>query len=464
MVDGDAARSLLDHATDKIAVIGSDGRFQYVNDAAERILGYDPDTLVGEDAFALVHPDDRERVRRSFERVIGADEEADLVVTYRYRATDDSWVWLESRMSNHVLEGGEGYVVSSRDITDRVRAEERREEARQRREEIAAAARDVLWMFDAAWEETLFLNAAFEDVYGRPREEVLEDPVAFLECVHPADVPRVEAVMERLSAGDPIDIEYRVDPGSNFERWVWVQGEPIREDGEVVRVAGFSRDVTDKRRQRRQLAVLDTLLRHNLRNDLQTILGQVELLADGDEDVETRAETIQRVGESLLEKAEKERQTIDLLTGPRQLRTIDVAEVARRVAADVRGRYPDATVETAVPPSMQVRTLPEIEAALTELVENAIEHHEGGTPTVTLRIEREADSASVVVEDDCPPIPESEYRVLTEAREISELYHSSGIGLWLVYWVIDLSGGDVAFGTRESGGNRITVSLPVPEE
>ncbi|TKX83085.1 PAS domain S-box protein, partial [Halorubrum sp. SS5] len=104
---------------------------------------------------------------------------------YRHRAEDGSWVWLESRMSN--LTDGEldGFVVSSRDVTDRVRAEREREEATAHLREIAAVSSDVLWMFDADWSELLFANPAYEEMYGRSLDELRGDPATFLDAIHP---------------------------------------------------------------------------------------------------------------------------------------------------------------------------------------------------------------------------------------------------------------------------------------
>jgi PAS domain S-box-containing protein len=117
---------LLDYAQDKVVVIDEAGVFRYVNRAAESILGYDPDTLVGENAFEYIHPDDRDNVRDVFESVIAKGEFRDATVEYRHRRADDSWCWLESRFSNLTDSTLDGYVVSSRDISARLEAEKNR--------------------------------------------------------------------------------------------------------------------------------------------------------------------------------------------------------------------------------------------------------------------------------------------------------------------------------------------------
>ena len=56
-----------------------------------------------------------------------------------------------------------------------------------------------------------------------------------------------------------------------------------------------------------------------------------------------------------------------------------------------------------------------------------------------------------------------ESRVLTGDHEMNALYHSSGLGFWLVYWVVELSDGSITVETRAGGGNRINVTLRAGE-
>jgi len=126
-------------------------------------------------------------------------------------------------------------------------------ETEQRLRTIAENSNDVLWMFTADWNELLFVNSPYETVWGRSTEELGSDPSSFLDGVHPDDRERVRAAMDRLSAGESIDIEYRVNAAEDFSRWVWVQGDPVFEGGEVTRVVGFARDVTDWKAREREL-------------------------------------------------------------------------------------------------------------------------------------------------------------------------------------------------------------------
>ncbi|AGN02835.1 PAS sensor protein [Salinarchaeum sp. Harcht-Bsk1] len=452
---------LLEYSQDKVIVVDEDGRLRYANEAAERILGYDPDVLVGTNAFDLVHPADLEETREIFDSVIEAPEPTTETHRYRVRAADDSIVWLESRFSNVTDDAIGGYVISSRDVTEQIETERERKAAEDRLTEIAGTVGDVLWMFDDDWTELLFVNPAYEDVYGAPTETVMNDPSTFLKAIHPEDRDRVRAAMERMSDGESVEIEYRVNREREYDRWVWVQGEPILKHGDVVRIVGFARDVTDRRRRERQLAVMDNLLRHNLRNDMSVIVGNAEMIStEGDDTSAERAEIIRTQGRELVESAEKQREIIELLTTPAVPTALDLAETVAAGTELVAKRHPGVTVDADVPAGLAVEALGELRLAFAELVENAIEHVPNDDPTISVTAERTDDDVVVVVTDECPPIPEVEYRVLTGDWIMDDVYHTSGLGLWLVYWVVDLSDGEIEFSQCDSGGNTIQIQLP----
>ncbi|MEF8809270.1 sensor histidine kinase [Natronomonas sp.] len=124
--------------------------------------------------------------------------------------------------------------------------------------ELVENAEEALWMFRADWSELLYINSAYEGIYGQPIERLEETPKAFLETIHPDDRQRVRAAMDDISEGIPIDIEFRVNADEDFSRWVWVKGQPVYRDDDLYAVAGFSRDITDrKKRQRRFEAIFN---------------------------------------------------------------------------------------------------------------------------------------------------------------------------------------------------------------
>jgi PAS domain S-box-containing protein len=117
-------RSLIGNATDIITILDADGVIQYESPPIERILGYHREELLGRIAFELVHPDDRTAMWVVFEQAL-ADPALVPTVELQFRHSDGSWRWLEATGTNLLTDPNVGgFVVNSRDITERKRANE----------------------------------------------------------------------------------------------------------------------------------------------------------------------------------------------------------------------------------------------------------------------------------------------------------------------------------------------------
>ena len=118
-------QAFVERSSDIVTALDANGTFQYASPSIEWILGHDPAELVGEYAFSYVHPEDRERVVEAFARSI-TGEEPDPTVEYRLEDADGEYLWVESVGSNRLDEHGvSGFVINTRDISDRKRREEK---------------------------------------------------------------------------------------------------------------------------------------------------------------------------------------------------------------------------------------------------------------------------------------------------------------------------------------------------
>ncbi|ERH10032.1 MAG: PAS sensor histidine kinase [halophilic archaeon J07HX64] len=120
--------------------------------------------------------------------------------------------------------------------------------------ELVEVTDDVLWMVSADWDELLSVNSAYSAVWGQPETALRENPMAFLDAVHPDDRDRARAAVEQVTDGESVEIELRVDPTAEFQRQVLVQANPVlARDGSVTRIVGVTRDVTEQRDRQRRL-------------------------------------------------------------------------------------------------------------------------------------------------------------------------------------------------------------------
>ena len=113
-------RHLVESSADLISIVGHDATILYQSPAITRVLGYDPEALVGRNAFDLIHQDDLARARNAFHASVNGKLEP-RPIELRIRHADGSWRALES-----IGRSVDGHLIAtSRDLTDWREAERR---------------------------------------------------------------------------------------------------------------------------------------------------------------------------------------------------------------------------------------------------------------------------------------------------------------------------------------------------
>ncbi len=236
------------------------------------------------------------------------------------------------------------------------------------------------------------------------------------------------------------------------------------------RAFGIYTDITDRRRRERYFRVVNRILRHNLRNELNVVFGFASEIANDAADEQTadyarRIETTGKRLAGLAEGAAEIRRVVEegIVSDPDP---VSVGRVAAAVREEYAERYPEARIDVAVPDDAVVRGDERLAEAIGHLVENAVVHSRGDGPRVEIAAERhpETGTVSVRVADDGPGVPEGVRGVITGEAEVTQLNHNTGIGLWIVAWIVEAYGGEVAFGPGIDGeGTTVTLRLPAPE-
>jgi signal transduction histidine kinase len=219
-----------------------------------------------------------------------------------------------------------------------------------------------------------------------------------------------------------------------------------------------------------QLTILNRVLRHDIRTTVNIIQGNVALLRNGTAEIEQVTDTINTKTQELLEASSRTRQLQQLLEQDTvQTSQVDLAPTLHTKTLALKNEYSGVEIKRDIPESVEVRANSLIEAAIDELLENAIEHNDADTPCVEVTVtvsfsQLQADggapeTATICISDNGPGIPDDEINVLERGHE-TDLDHLSGLGLWLVYWVVDASGGDLAFEANEPRGSVVKIDLP----
>ena len=223
------------------------------------------------------------------------------------------------------------------------------------------------------------------------------------------------------------------------------------------------RDVTRQRTRRQRLDVFNRVLRHNLRNEANSILGYAQLVEDGD-DTAAYADRIVDTTKDLVEVGERAREIDRIMSAPRTDATASLADTVAGVVERVDTTYPAVEVTTAVPEDAVVAAAPEVlEIVLRNLVDNAAAHNDADEPIVVVSADTAPDGLRIAVSDNGPGIPEHERAVLDAGRE-DPLEHGSSMGLWAVKWGVTRMGGSLSFSENDPRGSVVTLTVPVADE
>ncbi|WP_198525038.1 sensor domain-containing protein [Kamptonema formosum] len=238
-------RSLVQNSSDIITVLDAGGTVRYQSPSGERILGYAPQQLIGKNLFDCVHPEDAPAVKSAFAKAI-QEPGAAVKVEFRYRHADGSWVCLEAVGSNRLDDSAiVGFVVNSRDITERVRQEERLRLF----ERAIAASSNGITITDAQLPDTpvVYVNPSFEKLTGYSAAEAIGRNLRFLQGSD-TEQPGLKKLRAAIGARKDCTIvvrNYRKD-GTVF--WNELHISPVQnERGQLTHFIGVQTDITDRK-------------------------------------------------------------------------------------------------------------------------------------------------------------------------------------------------------------------------
>ena len=268
--------------------------------------------------------------------------------------------------------------------------------------------------------------------------------------------------IQRVLAGD-VDTEQVEYPchASGERRWYSLLAVPIEGDG-PLEAALVHHDVSQ---YRQHINVLDRVLRHNLRNKANIILGHAAALAsDRDDETATAATTIGAAARELLSLSEQARRYQEVSTDDRPTTAIDVVAVVSEVTERLNRKFPRAVIETSLPGAAAVRATQSLSLVVHEVVENAIVHNDRTDPWVRVEVVRVHEGGdervSIRVVDDGPGIPREDRRLLTGGLEEHPIRHGSQLGVWVVSSLVTSLDGTVVVEPHSPRGSVVTMTFP----
>lgn len=204
--------------------------------------------------------------------------------------------------------------------------------------------------------------------------------------------------------------------------------------------------------------VLCRVLRHNLRNRLNVVRGHAELLSRASaSDADASAETIVSAIDEMVALSERTRELSDLVNREFVRQDYDIEATVRDIAADIVDDHPDATVSIEGTTDTQLRASEQLPTALRELLDNAARHG-GAEPRIAVALAGTQEAIEIEVADTGPGLADHGRRVI-ESGVVTPLEHGTGLGLWLVYWIVTRHDGSIDTSVTDTG-TTVTIRLP----
>ncbi|UWG46761.1 REC domain [Halanaeroarchaeum sp. HSR-CO] len=447
--------AFVEQSRDLITVIDENGHIQYNNSTVEAMLGYEQGELVGEDPLQYVHPDDREEVAAQMAALV-AESGPGPRVEFRFHHADGSWVWLESVGSNRLDNPSvQGIVVNQRDITTR---KDRQRKLEQYEYTIENAGE---WIVAVDAEGSLvFANEGFREHHGLPDDVKGMTLDAILD---PSTIEEIQPWIQRALNGDSVTFEHQTTPIDGAAVPVRSIVFPLEDPGgEIIGVVAAIRDISEVRARDQQLQVVDRVLRHNVNNSMNVVLGYAETIREHttDDRVCQYANAILDRGEDLVSTARKEREITRILSKTPRRRPTNLTDLIEATVSSITAEHPAVTIEVDSPADCTVTTTTRLIRAIEELITNAVTHCDRDQPEVVVGVDCEPETVAVSVADDGPGIPAMDQNILRIDQDIEPLYHGSGLGLWLVKLIVDRADGALTFDEKDPRGSVVTITLP----
>ncbi|WP_311172399.1 PAS domain S-box protein [Halobellus ordinarius] len=444
----------------------AEGGFEYVNPALVSLLGAESAEQLHEHSFADFYVDPSERTKLLEALFEGETDHVSRETRLETLDGDIADVIITASVSED--DSGDRHVHKIiQDITER-KSDER---ALERYERLVESLPIGVYQNTPGSDGTFtLLNDAMADIFDADsKAELRQQPVRDLYV----DPEEREAFSERLrEEGAVTEAELKLRTLSGEELWAAVTAI-ARETEEGTVFDGVLQDITRRKEteqrlkeQRDNLDILNQVLRHDIRNDLQLVTAYTDFLGEHvDEEGEEYVETIRQSADHAVELTRTARDIADvMLTADRDRHRVDLWQSLESELDEVRSKHSGAAITvTGSVPEISVVADEMLDSVFRNLLTNAIQHNDSTIPEVDVAVEERPETALISIADNGPGIPDRQKEGVFGKGEKGLESSGTGIGLYLVETLVEAYGGDVWVEDNDPRGAVFFVELPKVE-
>ncbi|MFC7059497.1 PAS domain-containing sensor histidine kinase [Halovenus salina] len=243
-------------------------------------------------------------------------------------------------------------------------------------------------------------------------------------------------------------------------------------DGEQL-TFGIARDISEQiavrervESQRDLLDVLNQVVRHDLRNDLQIVETYTELLDDEiDEDATEYLETIQQCTRNAVEFTQTAGDLAEVIQNPEiERRPTTVRPMLIRQCEELEQMHQNAVISLADSPAeVTVLATELLESVFRNLLQNAVQHTDSDRPSVDILLETDEVNATIRIADNGRGVPDGQKTEIFGKGEKGLESDGSGLGLYLAKTLVNSYGGNIWVEDNDPTGSVFVVELPLAD-
>jgi PAS domain S-box-containing protein len=292
-------QNITNHMFDLVAITDLKGVFTYVG-PSHRILGFEPEQLIGTNVFEYVHPEDANYIANEFSKFItDPSPETTRIAEYRQRCSDGSYLWLETMGKVLFSDNGKPHSLffSSRDITLRKKSELALIESEHFAKTIANSTPALLYLYDFEKEKNIWTNEVHKHFFEDLRKDSANfDITEISQFTHPDDFRVLLNLADEMLNNNSIDhyeVEHRLKWKGN---WKWmklfvsvfkrhINGKPIQILGALFDIDELKKTEQELLKAKEKAEESDRLksaflanMSHEIRTPMNGILGFADLL------------------------------------------------------------------------------------------------------------------------------------------------------------------------------------------
>jgi PAS domain S-box-containing protein len=320
-----------------------------------------------------------------------------------------------------------------------------------------------------------YVSPTYEQIFGRPAEELYHRAAAWIDAVHPEDRHRIVNVFEQSLRGVETTTEYRIVRPDGAIRWIQTRSFPANDaEGRLSRIVGIAEDVSTRKNEIQELesaraaaeeanrakSVFLRNISHELRTPMNGIIGTANLLLDetalmSAEQAEyiqllkLSADSLLTIITNMLNFSEIELGKLELANLAFDLRdSLDEVKRAFAIKAQTKGLGFLFDITPEVPNSVVGDPI-RLQHVLISLLENALKFTDAGQISVTVRKEMQTEHRAVLhfsVQDSGIGISKEKRKMVFEALSQADSSYTRkfgglGLGLAVSTRLVALMGG-----------------------